>query len=242
MEDHRAGNVVLRCAQRLGRLHARRGRRCRLRASPATNEFFSNELLNLLDRAGQHFRVLRKESLTAADLRGLRAVIYADAEPPSPALRKELTGVRRGRRPADHDTGVGRCADEDRDEHPRYYGWAAGKGRIARSIAPPDDPYQMANDAVIAGEPPHDLVRFWNAGAAGSYYAVSPDRKQAVVHLLFYANRGPDIASVRVAGPYRKVKASHGGHPGDRRASAPRRRRMGSKSTCHRCRSTWHWS
>jgi hypothetical protein len=26
--------------------------------------------------------------------------------------------------------------------------------------------------------------------------------------LLFYANRGPDIATVRIAGPYRKVKAS----------------------------------
>jgi len=30
-----------------------------------------------------------------------------------------------------------------------------------------------------------------------------------VVHLLFYANRGPDSATVRVAGPFRKVvKAS----------------------------------
>ena len=38
--------------------------------------------------------------------------------------------------------------------------------------------------------------------------SLSPDGKRAVVNLLFYANRGPDAASVRVAGPYRKVKAS----------------------------------
>lgn len=171
------------------------------------DEFFSHELLNLLDRAGQHHLVLRKESLTAANVRGLRAVIYADADAPSPALRKELTAfVEAGGLLI--TTPVWGDAPTKNADHPRYYGWAAGKGRIARSIAPPDDPYQMANDAVLLVSHRYDLVRFWNAGAAGSYYAVSPDRTKAVVHLLFYANRGPDIASVRIAGPYRKVKAS----------------------------------
>ena len=239
MENDRAGDVVLRAPQRwdaytpaaaVGVVSSFTGK----------DEFFSHELLNLLDRAGQHYLVLRKESLTAANVRGLRAVIYADADAPSPALRKELTAfVEAGGLLI--TTPVWGDAPTKNADHPRYYGWAAGKGRIARSIAPPDDPYQMANDAVLLVSHRYDLVRFWNAGAAGSYYAVSPDRKQAVVHLLFYANRGPDIASVRIAGRTAKLR-----RPWWTRRRSPafaqRRKRMGSKFTCRKFRSMWHWS
>jgi hypothetical protein len=41
------------------------------------NEFFSQELLNLLARAGQHYRILRKDRSAAPRLEGLRAVIYS---------------------------------------------------------------------------------------------------------------------------------------------------------------------
>ena len=54
----------------------------------------------------------------------------------------------------------------------------------------------------------YDLVRFWNGGSTGSFYTVSPDRKRAMVHLLFYANRGPDMASVRLTGKYRAARIS----------------------------------
>jgi hypothetical protein len=49
------------------------------------------------------------------------------------------------------------------------------------------------------------MVRFWNGGAVGAYLAVASDRKRAVAHMMFYADRGPDHASVRVAGRYRKA-------------------------------------
>ena len=48
-------------------------------------------------------------------------------------------------------------------------------------------------------------MRFWNGGAVGAYLAIAPDRKRAVAHMMFYADRGPDHASVRVAGRYRKA-------------------------------------
>jgi hypothetical protein len=171
------------------------------------NEFFSNELLNLLSRAGQHTLVMRKEGLTAAAMRGLKAVLYADERAPEPALRKEILAfVEAGGTLL--TTPVWGAIQGSRDEHPRFIVAKAGKGRIARSVAPPDDPWQFANDSVIVVSHRHDLVRFWNSGSAGSSYLVSPDGKRAVVNLLFYANRGPDAASVRVAGPFRKVKAS----------------------------------
>jgi hypothetical protein len=171
------------------------------------NEFFSHELLNLTARAGQHCVPLRKDKLTPAAMRGLAAVVYADEKPPAPALRKQILAfVEAGGTLV--TTPVWGPAAGSRDDHPRFAVARAGKGRIARSVEPPDDPWVFANDAVIVVSHRHDLVRFWNSGACGSSYMVSPDGKSAVVHLMFYANRGPDSASVRVAGPYRRVKAS----------------------------------
>jgi hypothetical protein len=39
-----------------------------------------------------------------------------------------------------------------------------------------------------------------------SLVAASPDRKRFVLHMLFYANRGPRDASVRLAGKYRSAR------------------------------------
>ena len=60
--------------------------------------------------------------------------------------------------------------------------------------------------AVVLISHRYDPVRCWNVGAYGSYYAVSPDRRHGVVHLLFYADRGPTEASVRIAGRWRSVR------------------------------------
>jgi hypothetical protein len=134
------------------------------------NEFFSKELLNLLARSGLHFLVWPKDRVP--EIRGVRAVIYADAQPPSAELRKRL----------DAFAGI--------------------------KISGQGDPYEVARDAAVRISHRYDLVRLWNAGAAGSYVAKSPDGKRAVAHLLFYADRGPDAASVRVAGKWSGFAAS----------------------------------
>jgi hypothetical protein len=85
---------------------------------------------------------------------------------------------------------------------------AVGKGRIALADDIPADPYAWAADAAVLVSHRYDLVRFWNSGAARSFYTMSPQRKQAVVHLLFFAERGPDSATVRVAGRFRAVRGS----------------------------------
>ena len=139
------------------------------------NEFFSRELLNLLARAGLHFVVWPKHRVP--EIRGVRAVIYADGQPPAPELRKRLEAF-----PGTKISGQG-------------------------------DPYEVAQDAAVKISHRYDLVRFWNAGAVGSYVAKSPDGARAVTHLLFYADRGPDQASVRVAGKWRGVAASMVGGP-----------------------------
>jgi hypothetical protein len=178
------------------------------------NEFLGNELLNLLARAGQHYRVVPKASAGARSFAGLRALLYADGQPPSEPLRKLIlgfvesggmliTGPKWGGAPSGSSgTPAGG------EEHPRYTLRSYGKGRIAMANDEQDDPYVVANDSTILVSHRYDLVRFWNSGATGSFYAAAPDGKRAVVHLLFYANRGPDAASVRIAGRFTRAQAS----------------------------------
>jgi hypothetical protein len=142
------------------------------------NEFFSKELLNLLARAGLHCVVWPKNRVP--EIRGVRAVIYADQQPPSAEVRGRLQ---------------------------------AFQGRGGLVLEGQGDPYEVAQNAAVRISHRYDLVRFWNAGAVGSYVAKSPDGKQAVAHLLFYADRGPDEASVRVAGKWREAKASMASGP-----------------------------
>ena len=174
------------------------------------NEFFSRELLNLLGRAGQHYRVLPKEGVSDQSFDSLRAVIYIDADPPPPGLRKQILGFVQagGMLIAAPQWGEVPGTPAKADEDPRYSVRTVGRGRVAQANADPDDPYLWANDSVMLVSHRYDLVRFWNGGATSSFYTMAPDRKQAVVHLLYYANRGPDSASVRIAGRYRAVTAS----------------------------------
>jgi hypothetical protein len=122
--------------------------------------------------------------IATASFQGLRAIIYPDAAPPSEVLRRQMeTFVKSG----------GLVMTSERRQ--------------------PDDPYVWANDAVVMVSHRYDLVRFWNGGATGSFVATSPDRKQTVVHLLFYSMRGPDSATVRVAGRFRTAQAATVEHP-----------------------------
>jgi hypothetical protein len=91
---------------------------------------------------------------------------------------------------------------------PDYSERPLGKGRVAMAKEAPDDPYALANDSVVLVSHRYDIVRCFNSGAFSSYYTMAPGRGKAVVHLLFYADRGPDAASVRVTGRWRRAAIS----------------------------------
>jgi hypothetical protein len=172
------------------------------------NEFLGQELCNLVARTNQQYRIIPKSTAAAAAFEGLRAVIYADAAPPEAALRSQVmafveqggllvTGPKWGPPPG---------TPARHEDHFRYDTRLLGKGKVAVAKAGPDDPYLLANDAVVLMSHRYELLRFWNGGAVGSYFTVTPDRKRAIVHLLFYADRGPDATAVRVAGAYRTAR------------------------------------
>lgn len=180
------------------------------------NEFLSHEVLNLLTRTTEQYRIIPKTSSSASSLHGLQAVLYPDSGPPAADLGKQLLDfVQAGglliRRP-EWGAPLGTPAEWD---HPRYDCRVLGKGRIA--IAKSDDaadPYLMANDTVVLVSHRFDLLRFWDAGSVNAYLSVAPDRKRAVVQMVFYARElngkvtpgGPDTATVRVAGRYRTAQ------------------------------------
>jgi hypothetical protein len=150
----------------------------------------AGELLNLLGRAGQQYRLVVKTG--EISLAGLRAVIYVDREAPSDAVRGRVEEFVRG-------GGLLITG-------PVWGEVESGTGRVAVSKAWMSDPYLLANDSAVLISHRYDLVRLWNCGSAGSYLTLSPDGSKAVLHLLFYANEGPDTASVRIAGKYKKAR------------------------------------
>jgi hypothetical protein len=173
-----------------------------------SNEFMSHELLNLVARTNQQYRIIVKSKVSESSFTGLRAVLYADEEPPTPDLRNQIlafvqagrmliTGPKWGRFPG---------APADGAEHPRFALHVLGKGRLA--VARPDfeDPYLVANDSVVLISHRHELLRFWNGGAVGSYFTMQPDRKRAVLQMLFYAAAYFGNPMVRVAGQYHTAR------------------------------------
>jgi hypothetical protein len=170
------------------------------------NEFFGRELLNLMARTGLHYRILPKDRPLAAT--GLRALTYTDEEPPPAGLQKQIEefvnagGVLIAARcKAPNTKPLSSPVD-------KFSVYASGKGRLIIAKEPPADPWAFANDCAVLVSHRHDLVRFWNAGAAAAYYTKPAGGAGALVHLLFYWDRGPDAASVRIAGRFGAATAA----------------------------------
>ncbi len=170
------------------------------------NEFLGQEVLNLLARSGEQYRIVPKDR---PDFTGLRAILYADREPPSPALHRQAAAfVEAGGLLIAAPVWGKPAGSADLAQHPRFAVYPLGKGRIAIARAEPDDPWLLANDSVVLISHRYDLVRCFNSGSFAAYYTLAPDRKKAVVHLLFYADRGPGEASVRIAGTWHGARLS----------------------------------
>ena len=179
------------------------------------NEFLSHEVLNLLTRTWEQFRIIPKSRFSMEQLAGLRGVLYADSDPPGADLRKQILNfVESGglliTRP-EWGEAPGSSAECN---HPRYNCRVLGRGRIAIAKSDDVDPYLLANDTVALVSHKFDLLRFWDAGPVNAYLSAAPNGKQAVVQMVFYAPEtqgrrrylSPGTVTVRVAGQYRTAR------------------------------------
>ena len=170
----------------------------------------AREVLNLIARTGQQYRIVLKEKFSADSLQGLKAVVDPDPEPPAPALRAAVLHFvnEGGTLVAGPAWGtVPGAVTAESAPHPRYSVAKLGKGTLAISKGPIGDPYLFASDAGILISHRHDLLRFWNGGPLSAVYSSAPDSKRAAVQMVFYSNR-PAVGdtSVRIAGPYRTAR------------------------------------
>ena len=159
------------------------------------NEFLGQELLNLLDRTNEQYRIIPKAKVSATTISGLAAVLYLDADAPSPDTRKLILAfVEAGGMLISGPEWRGLPGSPAKyDEHPRFGSRLLGKGRIAVAKASLSDPYLLANDSVILVGHRYDLIRSWNGGAVGPYLTGTPDRKRALAQILFYSELGPNL-------------------------------------------------
>jgi hypothetical protein len=169
------------------------------------NEFLGQEVLNLLARGNQPYRIIPLERASNDPFAELKAVLYVDQKPPSTILRAALSGFaeRGGLLVVGQSWGTVAGRAERGDDHPRYEVRRTGKGRIAVATESQDDPYVVVQDAVVLLSHRHDLVRFWNGGAVRACLSASPDRRRALLQMVFYANARAGDSTVRVAGRYR---------------------------------------
>jgi len=169
------------------------------------NEFNGGELLNLTARRQQPYRILDKTK--PVSLSGLLAIVYADADPPAPGMRRQLMDFVRG--------GGLLLAGKSWPElegtivpypNARVTMRACGKGRLA--IEDLDDPFQTAFDAQLLLSHANDLVKVYNAASSGCTLVMgSPDGKRALVQVLSYATgRVSGARTVWVRQHYRSAR------------------------------------
>ncbi len=173
------------------------------------NQSSGEELLNMLGRANQQYKVILKKDLSAAALNGLRAIVYVDIGTPAPELRAQmLSFVEAGgllvTRPNWHPLAENTVWKND--EHPRFSVGELGKGRVAVAKEDPDDPYLLANDSVTLVSRRYDLLRFWNFIAVGSRLSCAGDQRTASAQIVSFAGPGVYGPTVWVAGAYRKAR------------------------------------
>jgi len=174
----------------------------------SSDEFLAGETLNLLARANQQYRAIPIGRNSDESWKGLRAILYVASNPPPAGLRRQIEAlVANGMMliaGPQWGTVAGPLAKDQ--EHSRYDIRVVGKGRVAIAKEELNDPYTLANDSVLLVSHRYELVRFFNPGAVESYLTTAPGGKSALLHMLFYADRGPQDASVWVAGRYRSAK------------------------------------
>jgi hypothetical protein len=170
------------------------------------NGALTREVVNLIGRAASHYTIIPKNSASST-FEGLRAVVYADLEPPDTALRQRILEFvnKGGTLITTPDWGKPEGASKP-SARPGYGSFSHGKGRIELAAERSYDPYTLANDAVVIVSHRYDLARLWNGGAHGSYSKLSPDGKRMLAQFLIYSDQPATEATAWVAGQYRSAK------------------------------------
>lgn len=178
------------------------------------NEFMGTEFLNLAARRNLLYRIIDRSRLAAADLAGLRAVIWLDQELPAPEAVPKLAEFARG----------GGLLIASRTAAPAFKGErlvdcpvtgyelrTLGKGTLATTTEDWDDPYFLAADAHDLVSRRYDPIRLFNGSSYWVHYSVAAGAKDSLIQLVSFGasaragGGGTAEVSLRIAEAHRSV-------------------------------------
>jgi len=149
-------------------------------------ELLSQEFVKLVPRRHLACRIVRTQDLSESSLRGQKAVVYIDAQPPEGEVRKKLMAFAEGGGLLIAPQGL--AGGEPAEVKIGYRIYRAGKGRIA---APPEawyDPYLLMGEVHQLLSHREDVVRVWNGPDMNSHFVATPSQDRGVVHLIHYGS------------------------------------------------------
>jgi hypothetical protein len=173
-----------------------------------TNEFLSTEVLNLAARRNLLYRVIDRSALAAADLAGLRAVLWMDPERPSGPLVDKLAafGTAGGLLIAQRNVALAFQAGKILDCPVTGYDLHAfGKGTLASPLRDWEDPYWVAVEVHNLVSRRYDPIRMFNASSLWVHNSVAPRGQGSLVQLVNFTGRPGGSVSLRIQKPHRSV-------------------------------------
>lgn len=173
------------------------------------HEYLGQELLNLSARRNLLYRVIDRAIPASYKLEGLRAVLYADGEPPSPKLKALLGEFVTGGGMLIAPGPVAKQFPAGPAMQCAVAGYAArrlGKGSVTAGMLEWDDPYFLAADVHSLVSRRHDPVRLFNGRSLWLHYSVAPGGTGALLQLVSFTSRGAQSVSLAPSRRWRSAK------------------------------------
>jgi hypothetical protein len=170
---------------------------------------FGEDVLNMLPRLREPFRVISRTQALAASFNGLQGILYVDAAPPDAKLREKLIAfvIEGGALfvPSQWPNPEGSPTQLSAEEAYLLYSVRSlGKGRLAVAKEDKPDSYFTCMDVQNILSHRGDPARLYNGASMNYFYQAAPQGRQGVIHVLNYSRRpGSDNAIIYLKAPYR---------------------------------------
>ncbi len=178
--------------------------------------FLSNEVLNLLNRNREQFRIIERSETLSKPLTGLKAILWLDGTTPTEAQLADLLGFVRqgGLLIAPAYWGPAGASEQIRDPAIDYRMYNVEKGQIAVPVEGFVNPYQVAVDAHLLASRRNDLVRLFNPATTNCHATYDPARKAQLVQIVNYSAQPADFVTLWVRNHARAGRLWKPGAPG----------------------------
>jgi hypothetical protein len=172
------------------------------------NEEMVHELMNLLPRRRLPFRAIERTGASSAPLDGVKAVFYADHQPPDAALRKRLLSfagsggvlLTRAAWPGMQGSPV------EAPAHLAFRLHRLGKGTFGVAASSRPDPYELACDIQSLMGRNNDALRLFNGASMNCFYKAPAAGRKAAVHIVNYACSAGLAVSLYLRERYRSAR------------------------------------